>query len=516
MKNTLSTTSIKKQIIFLLFAVSSIISSAIFIYSTLSITEHEKERFVSESQMEARLLTDFILMPLAFGDAQGIVENLNILSSHKLVHQAMVFTADGRLFAGYNPKNLPVQKLSSVKNDFDKEDFFFANSEYTLCQKIIFNSKTVGYLCIKKDASIIFDYATDALEAFAIFSAVLILLVMLIGAKGGSIILEPILTLAESMQKIADEKNYAARVEYAGSNEISHLFSATNTLLEETYHLTTELELRVQERTKELQESVLELQLAQNQLIEAEKMAALGNLVSGVAHEVNTPVGNALTGGSIILREAQMMQKSLEDGSLKRSNMESSLSIITQSSSLLIKSLTQAAQLIRSFKQISVDQCTNDLREFDLVSYTNEILQTYHNKLKQKQIEVEIDAPKRISIYSYPGVFAQIFNNLLNNSLLHAFETKTSDAKIVISLKEDTQKLHIIFSDNGIGVDEKVLSTIFEPFVTTKRNAGGTGLGMHILYNLVTQKLKGAVTFESKKDEGTSFYISIPTTSHEL
>lgn len=516
MNDILSKTSIKKQIIFLLFVVSSIISSAIFIYSTLSIIEHEKERFVSESQMEAKLLTDFILMPLALGDAQGIVENLSILSSHKLVHQAIVFTADGKVFAGYNPNNLPTPKLSNVKNGFSKQDFLFFHSEYTLCQKIIFNNRTAGYLCIKKDASIIFDYAVDALGAFAIFSAVLILLVMLIGAKGGSIILEPILTLAESMQKIADEKNYATRVEYTGSNEIAHLFTATNTLLQETQNLTTELELRVLERTKELQESITELQLAQSQLIEAEKMAALGNLVSGVAHEVNTPVGNALTGGSIILREAQMMQKSLEDGSLKRSSMESSLSIVAQSSSLLIKSLTQAAQLIRSFKQISVDQCTNDLREFDLVAYINEIVQTHHNKLKQRGIEVRINAPKNISIYSYPGAFAQIFNNFLNNSLLHAFDTKTSDAKITIDLKEEKGRLQIVFRDNGAGVDEKVQSTIFEPFVTTKRNAGGTGLGMHILYNLVTQKLKGTVTFESKKDEGTSFYINIPTSSHEL
>lgn len=506
----LSNISIRKQLVLLSLSVGTLIALSIFSYSVVSITKHEKERFISESMMEARLLSDFIISPLAFYDKEGVEENLRILSSHKSVKQAIVFDSEMNLFASYNPNGLRVPKVSERINGFEERNGLFEYGTYHIYRPIVFKEERLGYLYVEKESSAILNYSFDALLAFGIFSLIAIALVTLLAVKKSQIILEPIIMLAESMQSVAKKKNYQIRVNYPGNNEIARLYVAMNALLQETETLTSDLESRVRSRTQELQNSLENLTLTQNQLIEAEKMAALGNLVSGVAHEVNTPLGNALTGGSIILREVSLIQSSLEEGSLKRSTMDEKLSIIHQSASLLIKSLTQAAELVKSFKRISVDQSTDDLRDFDLRAYLQEILQTYHNKLKHKNVSVEIQGADQINILSYPGTYAQIFNNLLNNALLHAFDEPKQDALIIIALEAMPDHITIRFSDNGSGVDEKIKSIIFEPFVTTKRNSGGTGLGMNILYNLVTQKLGGTIQFDSQIGFGTTFELKLP------
>lgn len=504
-------TSIQRQFIFLVIGIGGLIAFFLFLYSLVSITYHEKERFIAESMMEGKLVSDFVISPLVFEDREGAQENLQILTSHKAVKQVIIYTKNKQLFARYNTDNYPFPSSHQLVNGFNKNEWWlFDDQVYRIYIPIEFKNELLGYLYMEKESSAIWNYSVNALIAFVIFSLIIIVIVTGIAIKQSQMILEPVILLVESMQNIAKNKNYTVRVQYRGSNEIARLYVATNALLEETQNLTEELERRVAARTKELQESLENLKLTQTQLIESEKMAALGNLVSGVAHEVNTPLGNALTGGSIIHNEAKQIQKSLSDGSLKRSVMDEKLSVIIQSASLLVKSLTHAAELVKSFKNISVDQSIDILREFDVHHYLLEILQAYHNKLKHQNIEVEVLAPEVLMVYSYPGTYAQIFNNLLNNALLHAFDNKESGAKITIELEEKGNHLQIRFSDNGTGIDKKVRSTIFEPFVTTKRNAGGTGLGMNIIYNLVTQKLGGTIRFSTAENEGTTFEIILP------
>lgn len=506
-----SDTSIQHQLISLVIGIGGLIALFLFLYSLVSITHHEKERFISETMMEGKLLSDFVISPLAFDDQNGAEENLKILSSHKSVQQVIIYNKENKVFARYNPQALGLPKEDQLYNGFHENHYWFLeNQTYRIYLPIIFKNEQLGYLYMEKESSDIWKYSFNALITFAIFSLVVITFITIIAIKKSQIILEPVLLLVESLQNIAKNKNYTLRVNYRGSNEIARLYVATNALLQETQNLTEDLEKRVHIRTKELQESLENLKLTQTQLIESEKMAALGNLVSGVAHEVNTPLGNAMTGGSIIVRETAQIQKLLEEGSLKRSVMDEKLSIISQSASLLIKSLSHAAALVKSFKHISVDQSIDDLREFDLEEYLQEILQTYHNKLKHQRVEVEVRSLEPFVIYSYPGAYAQIFNNLLNNALLHAFDHKDEGAKITIVFEKILDNIVIRFSDNGVGVDAKIHSTIFEPFVTTKRNAGGTGLGMNIIYNLVTQKLGGTIRFDSVMGNGTTFELILP------
>ena len=510
MKLLLSHYSISKQFTALVMGLGFIITSSSFLYSLVTMAYHEKERYVNETTMEGKLIADFSTSPLAFFDTAGAMENLAILSSHKSIEQVILFDAQGRFFAQYNPKHLPQPKLAQFKSGFVDNQWFSRSAVYRLYIPVIYKEDKLGYLYLQKNGAEIFTYSAQALLALTLFSLLLMVMVLWIVIKMGRIILQPILSLAETTQRVARERDYSLRVEYQGNNEIADLYDSLNLLLEETQNLTIGLESRVDKRTHELQESLATLKEAQSQLIESEKMAALGNLVSGVAHEVNTPLGNALTGGSIILRESKLIQDSLGDGSLKRSVMDEKLGIIIQSATLMIKSLTNAAELVKNFKRISVDQSIDDLRDFDLRAYVETIIQTYHNKLKHQNIEIEIISDASVLIYSYPGSFAQIFNNLINNALLHAFEGMEEGGKITIELQQREEYLMVRFSDNGQGVDETILPNIFEPFVTSKRNTGGTGLGMNIIYNIVTQKLKGTIHVASQIKKGTTFKLRLP------
>jgi signal transduction histidine kinase len=510
MQRLLSNYSISKQFTVLVMGLGLIISLSSLLYSLITMAYHEKERFIAETAMETKLIADFATSPLAFLDTAGAMENLAILSSHKSIEQVVLFDSNGKFFAQYNPHHLSQPKLAQFQSGFVNNQWFSRSATYRLYLPIVYKGDNLGYLYLQKNGADIFIYSEKALLTLTIFSFLLMGIVLMIVIQMSHIILQPILSLVEKTQFVARERDYELRVDYEGSNEIAKLYNALNLLLEETQDLTEGLEQRVSQRTKELQDSLENLTLAQGQLIESEKMAALGNLVSGVAHEVNTPLGNALTGGSIILRESKLIQDLLDEGSLKRSVMDEKLGIIIQSAALMIKSLTHAADLVKNFKRISVDQSIDDLRDFDLRLYLDTVIQTYHNKLKHQKVNIEIISDTIVPIYSYPGSFAQIFNNFINNALLHAFEGMEEGAKITIELQHREEYLMVRFTDNGIGVNEKILPNIFEPFVTSKRNAGGTGLGMNIIYNIVTQKLKGTIHVASQIGKGTTFKLRLP------
>ncbi len=267
---------------------------------------------------------------------------------------------------------------------------------------------------------------------------------------------------------------------------------------------------KMKEVNKDLEKSLEIIKKSQDQLVESEKMAALGTLVSGVAHEVNTPLGNAVTISTVIEHECDSLQDIINSGSLKKSTLLSKLTDISESSKLLHNSLAHASKLIKSFKQVSVDQSSENEREFNVAEYIEEIFSTFKSSLKKIPVQTQINCDETIIINSYPGVFAQIFSNFIQNSILHGFENHKKNAKITVDISKDTQTLRIVYKDNGSGVKESIKQKIFDPFVTTKRNSGGTGLGLNIVYNLVAQKLMGTLSMDSSADTGTSFTIVIP------
>ncbi len=265
------------------------------------------------------------------------------------------------------------------------------------------------------------------------------------------------------------------------------------------------LEIMVEKRT-------LKLKDAQKQLIESEKMASLGELVAGVAHEINTPVGVGVTAASFLSDETKIIDKKYTDELMTREDFSEYLTCSLQTTEMILSNLQRATELIKSFKKVAVDQTAEDKRCFFVTSYIGEVLRTLHPRIKKTKHNIEVLSGKDIEINSYPGTFSQIITNLVMNSIIHAFdEDEGEGGNVVIDIKPKDEGIIISFSDDGKGVGKDDISKVFDPFYTTKRGRGGTGLGLHIVYNLVTQKLKGNIKCESDLGKGTVFYIYIPS-----
>ncbi|MBI2398264.1 MAG: PAS domain-containing protein [Xanthomonadales bacterium] len=280
--------------------------------------------------------------------------------------------------------------------------------------------------------------------------------------------------------------------------------------------LNSELEHRVDARTRDLQganaqlrRTLDDLRQAQKQLVESEKMAALGALVAGVAHEINTPLGIGVTAASHLSTESRRIQGLVAEGTMKRSDLDAYLATAGDSSELILRNLKRADHLVKSFKQVAVDQSSEQRRVVGLAEYLDEILTSLHPRLKRTGHRVLVDCDPSIRAHTYPGALYQVIVNLVINSLVHGFEGR-DDGTVRIAVRCAAGQVEIDFSDDGCGMAEEVRTRIFEPFFTTKRGQGGSGLGMHIVYNLVTQMLGGTVTCDSAPGQGVRFLLRFP------
>ncbi|MBV8578199.1 MAG: HAMP domain-containing protein [Acetobacteraceae bacterium] len=271
----------------------------------------------------------------------------------------------------------------------------------------------------------------------------------------------------------------------------------------------TEDELR---SAKEKAESaLLELNTAQQNLIDAERLAALGGLVAGVAHEVNNPIGISLTVASSFARRAEMFEAELKSGGgLRRSQLEEFVHTSRDASQQLVANLHRAGELIQSFKQVAVDRSHAERRQFSLREATDQIIASLRPVLKRAPIEMTLDVPEGLIVDGYPGSYGQILTNLFLNAVNHAFVDGRSGTIAITAKPRGHDDIEIIFADNGAGMTPDVQRQAFDPFFTTRRNDGGTGLGLHIVYNLVTQQLGGRMMLESRLGQGTTFRIIMP------
>jgi len=246
------------------------------------------------------------------------------------------------------------------------------------------------------------------------------------------------------------------------------------------------------------------LRNTQNELVQTEKMASLGRLVAGVAHEINTPIGVSVTAASYLSKETKNFDEHYKNEAVTQKIFENYIETSKQSSEIILKNLERAANMIQNFKQISVDQSSDEIRDFNLREYLQSIIESLKPTLKDLSNGVKLICDADINIESNPGIFSQIFSNLIINSIIHGFENKP-DGQITIEVKKSSNELEIIYKDNGKGMNKENLNKIFDPFFTTKRGKGGSGLGTHIIYNLVTQKLNGTIEADSVVDSGISF-----------
>ncbi|HEY9061057.1 MAG TPA: substrate-binding domain-containing protein [Pseudobacteroides sp.] len=259
----------------------------------------------------------------------------------------------------------------------------------------------------------------------------------------------------------------------------------------------------------ELEIALETLKQTQKQLIHSEKMAALGGLVAGIAHEVNTPVGVSVTAASYLDEKNNEIIKLFEDGKLKKGDMEKYINTTMETLKILNINLARASNLVKSFKQIAVDQSMEEKRSFVIKDYISEVLLSLNPKIKKTKHKIIINCDENIKIYTSPGGLSQIITNLIVNSLVHAFE-ENDEGTMIINVSRKNSEIIIEYSDNGRGINENDIKKIYDPFFTTKRGNGGTGLGLNIVYNIITNEYKGSIKCKSTPGIGTSFTIRIP------
>ncbi|XQW84591.1 ATP-binding protein [Thalassotalea piscium] len=425
--------------------------------------------------------------------------------------------------------NYPIfQLLSAEKQRLSTPHITENYAEYFM--PIQQSDKVLGYIYVQMNSySGLFQNGQLILVLAVIFIIVLAGL-WLIMYRLESFIVTPLFNMATDIQYIAKTKNYTSKIDVMPYQEIDMLAKNINILLSRTEKHMAKLQLAEQqgiERTQELEAKIInrttalkesnhellstleKLHQFQDQLVESGKMASLGDMVAGVAHEVNTPIGLGVTASTLLSDRLLEMKRHFEDKTLKSSQLKRFFDEGQENVGIIYRNLKRAAELISSFKKVAVDQSTEDIRQFSMTELIEEVLLTLAPQIRVTPYKVEFDCPDDLLVVSKPGPINQILINLILNSILHAFENReTGTIAIAVSSLDDT--ININFKDDGNGIDKAMINKIFEPFTTTKRGSGGSGLGLHLVYNLVTQALGGTIKIESSSGKGTEFTIIFP------
>ncbi|MBF0212213.1 MAG: GAF domain-containing protein [Magnetococcales bacterium] len=270
------------------------------------------------------------------------------------------------------------------------------------------------------------------------------------------------------------------------------------------------LDAKVVERTRRLNEKIRELEDTRHELIAKEKLASLGRLVAGIAHEVNTPIGVAYSASTQLLEECRLLDRMLEQDEVDVDELISGIRVLGEVSVLVVRNLQRAAELIQSFKRASTDQSSEAMREYRVIEVAGDVLMSLRNVFKKTDIDIHLECPEGLRVVGVPGYLNQILTNFLLNSLTHGFEEGGRSGRIDLAFRIQGQQLELEYIDNGVGMSEEARHKAFEPFFTTNRGAGGSGLGLYICYNLITTKLRGSILLRSEPGAGVRFLCRWP------
>ena len=362
----------------------------------------------------------------------------------------------------------------------------------------------------EQEAQTRFDRAlANIYRVIAIVAVTFVLAVLFVSVVIGSSIIVPLRQLRAAMRAIVAEQYDRTIPGAAARDEIGDMARSV-VVFRENAIAKKRVENDLRGAKEHAEKALADLRSAQRSLIEAEKLAALGGLVAGVAHEVNNPVGISLTVASSLARRCELFAKEIKDGTIRRSKFEEFIALNRDSAQLLVTNLLRAGELIQSFKQVAVDRSMADQREFDLCEATSQIVASLRPVLKQAPITLDVDCAKGLSINSYPGSYGQVITNLFLNAVTHGFPDGRGGRVRIEARALDQENVEVIVADDGIGMTEEVRNQAFDPFFTTRRSEGGTGLGLHIIHTLVTQRLGGQLMLDSKPGRGTIFRLVLP------
>jgi len=495
-----------------------------------------KENITQNARQWAKVISHQSIKALLDNDQQRLNDDLQTLIPITDLNYAYVYLIDQNkqqsltLFshykrgAGFYTPTFDLKQIKTLTTPIFYDNYF----EFSM--PIQNENQLIGYLYMQVSLEGI-HLKTLKTSLFLVLALALILLCALaLVVRLIKTVTKPVLQLVSNIQLISQRKDFSLRCDTMPYKELNILTQNINIMLSraERYitkqaeaekqfiQLNKSLEDKVHQRTNALKESNQELLSTletlhqyQGQIVESEKMASLGDMVAGVAHEVNTPIGLGVTASSLLHDRLTDIKHAFENKTLKSSQLKKFLSDGDENLEIIMRNLTRAADLITSFKQVAVDQTSSEQRRFNFKELLREVIMTLAPQLKNTHYKIELECPNDLIIASKPGAINQILVNLIINSLIHGFDGREHGTIKIIITKIKNQ-INVLYQDDGIGINESIKNKIFDPFFTTKRGSGGSGLGMHLVYNLITQALNGTISFESAPNLGVTFDINFP------
>ena len=526
--------SIKSNIINMVLFISSVALILAFVSNGYFEFKQQKDTLAAQAISYGDIIGFSATSNLIFNDPSAEnarLSNLNLVDNIDNIH---IYRFDKgseqtEFFASYNKKNVPPipTKLNQL-NELALPEF--SDKHLEVVRTIEFDNQKLGFIYARFTLDKQYQQLWNSLYLKFTVLVLSLLAAWVLALRLQKSITEPISELVKLFKFASKEKDYSVRAPKQRLIELNGLSSSFNTLLDrfqayidkqtqseaEIRKLNQNLEDKVNQRTDALKDANNELLTTletlhkyQNQLVENEKMASLGDMVAGIAHEVNTPIGLGVTASTLMNDRLHEVKNALENKKLTAKQLEKFLNEGEENLNIIYRNLNRAAQLISSFKQVAVDQSNENARSFKVLDFLNDVLLSLRPKIKATPHTINLICDENLVIESKPGPLNQILINLIMNSIIHAFpEGRVGTIDIDVSVNAGFLKIN--FKDDGIGVDENMKKRIFDPFVTTKRGEGGSGLGMHLVYNLVTQALNGSIYIESEEDKGILFKIEIP------
>jgi len=537
MPHLINTMSLHSRLIQSIIALTTVILLAVSLSVISIVDEKGNQDLASETHAWANILainSNRFLTSDNDNSQSKLKSELKKLISTPIINRIHVYRSneDGSIefFSSYN-KNHTFPAIGDKISEISQlSTLQYLDEHLELIVKITQDKQTLGYLFIQTSLL----EKQNFIEKLR-YIALGFLVVSLVLSFGVSQWLfnktnQPIVKLIEEIGQITQSKNYQTQLASQPYKELDILAKNINVLLQRTgkhihrliddhqYALSQNhaLENRLSARTDALKESNQELLSTleklhefQGQLVETEKMASLGDMVAGIAHEVNTPIGLGVTASSLLADKLHEIKTAFDNKTLKSSQLKKFLTDSDENVAIIFRNLERAAKLISSFKKVAVDQSSAEMRTFNVKGLLDEVLLTLSAKLVSANVSISVICPEDLYVNSKPGPINQILINLILNSIYHAFEGRDKGV-ITISIMNLSDQLHINYSDDGIGIDDSIKAKIFDPFTTTKRGSGGSGLGMHLVYNLVTQALDGHIVLENEFEHGVNFDITFP------
>ena len=524
----------KSLIIWVVMAITSlslILSSGVNLYSQISTY---RQSLQDNMLVYAEIIGRDSIEPLIKDEGLLEEKNLKVFSASELIENVHIYKIlDDQsigFFASYNKEGIaPVKaKFNQVEQLFQPK---MTGGIMEIIRPIRSANQVVGYLYLRASADELQNLTGNSIKLTIGVLVVCLIICFLLTLKLQRTITAPINVLVKLVQRISRQKDYSSRAELNGIKELDILGEAFNNMLQRTQEhmerqteaeaeqakLNASLEEKVKQRTSALKEANSELiqtleklHQFQRQMVQNEKMASLGDMVAGVAHEVNTPIGLGVTASTMMLDRLADMRKAFEYKTLKASSLSKFIAEGEENLNIIYRNLNRAAELISSFKQVAVDQSSENNRVFSFAKLMDEILMSMRPKLKKVKHQINVHCADNLLVESKAGPINQIIINLIMNSIIHGFEDMEKGQIDITIESVDDAKVSIEFKDNGKGIPEHLRKRIFDPFVTTKRGQGGSGLGMHLVYNLVTQALNGSISIVSEEGRGVQFRILFP------